>query len=250
MQPARRDPIVNALRQARRLSHATETPAQETAIMSTYRDRIEAGKALARALGQQGYADPVVLALPRGGVPIGAEVARALKAPLDLIMVRKIGLPSQPELAVAAVVDGDRPEIVRNEDVIRRSGIQANEIDRLAGAQLEEIARRKVLYVGDRSSVEITGRTAIVVDDGIATGATMRAALKAIGRKSPLRLILAVPVAPADTLALLSKEVDDVICLATPAPFYAVGAHYADFPQVSDEEVVRIMDDHAQTAGP
>ncbi len=218
--------------------------------MSIYRDRIEAGQELAQEIADREYADPVVLALPRGGVPIGAEVARLLDAPLDLVMVRKIGLPSQPELAAAAVVDGDHPEIVRNEDILYRSGLGADEIDRLAKAQLEEIARRKVLYVGDRPSVEITGRTAIVVDDGIATGATMRAALKAIRRKAPHRLVLAVPVAPSDTLALLSREVDDVICLAKPDPFIAVGAHYADFPQVSDEEVVRIMDDQAEAAGP
>ena len=147
--------------------------------MSIYLDRIEAGQDLAREISQREYADPVVLALPRGGVPIGVEVARLLDAPLDLVIVRKIGLPGQPELAAAAVVDGDHPEIVRNEDVIRRAGIGVDEIDRLAEAQLEEIARRKVLYVGNRPSAEISGRTAIVVDDGIATGATMRAALKA-----------------------------------------------------------------------
>lgn len=211
--------------------------------MNSFNDRIEAGRALAEELAKRNYPDPVVLALPRGGVPIGLEVARSLKAPLDLIMVRKIGVPYQPELAAAAVVNGDNPELVVNERIAAQAGLDKEELDRLAEVQLEEIKRRRGIYLKDRAQVSVEGRTAIVVDDGIATGATVRASLKAVRRRKPAKLVLAVPVAPADTLESLRAEVDDLICIETPELFYAIGAHYVDFSQVPDKEVVRLLDE-------
>jgi len=209
--------------------------------MDRFKDRVAAGQALAKALSQEEYADPVVLALPRGGVPLGLEVARALCAPLDLVMVRKIGVPHQPELAVAAVVNGAHPELVVNEAIAAHAGLSRQDLDRLAEKQLKEIKRRRAIYLASRASTPLEGRTAIIVDDGIATGATVRAALKAIRRQKPLRLVLAVPVAPADTLSELRSDVDEIVCLSMPPVFYAIGAHYADFSQVPDDEVVRLL---------
>jgi putative phosphoribosyl transferase len=179
-----------------------------------------------------------VLALPRGGVPVAVEVAKALKAPLDLVLVRKIGVPFQRELAAAAVVDGGDPEIVTNEDVVRLGGIDQDYLDQETKRQLAEIERRRHAYLGGRPRVPLEGRTLIVVDDGIATGASIRAALKALRRRAPKALILAVPVAPADAVEALRGEVDQLICLDTPEPFYAIGLHYLDFRQLSDEDVV------------
>ena len=213
-----------------------------------FSDRTDAGRQLAAAVKAKAYADPVVLALPRGGVPVALEVAQAIDAPLDLVMVRKIGVDFQPELAAAAVVNGDQPEIVVNKDVIEAAHVSQGYLDAQVKTKLAEIARRRQLYLKDRARAPIAGRTAIVVDDGIATGASIRAALHAIRRKSPARLVLAVPVAPAETLTALQDEVDDIICLATPEPFYAIGAHYADFRQVRDDEVVALLA-AAETAG-
>jgi len=209
--------------------------------MNGFSNRIAAGQALAEALVEKDYADPVVLALPRGGVPVGLEVARTLGAPLDLVMVRKIGVPYQPELAAAAVVNGAHPELVVNEDIAAHAGLSRQELDRLADVQLQEIKRRRQIYLKDRVQVPVEGRTAIVVDDGIATGATVRAALKAVRRRKPAKLVLAVPVAPADTIDALRGDVDDVVCIESPEFFYAIGAHYIDFGQVSDEEVVQLL---------
>jgi putative phosphoribosyl transferase len=209
--------------------------------MSGFSNRIAAGQALAESLAKKGYSDPVVLALPRGGVPVGLEVARTLGAPLDLIMVRKIGVPYQPELAAAAVVNGTHPELVVNKDIAAQTGLNRKELDRLAEVQLQEIKRRRGIYLKDRAQVPVAGHTAIIVDDGIATGATVRAALKAVRRRKPAKLVLAVPVAPADTLEAIRGDVDEIICLETPRFFYAIGAHYIDFGQVSDEEVVRLL---------
>jgi putative phosphoribosyl transferase len=214
-----------------------------------FSDRADAGRQLAAAVKAKTYADPVVLALPRGGVPVALEVARALDAPLDLILVRKIGVDFQPELAAAAVVNGDWPEIVVNEDVVKAAGVRQDYLDAQIQAKLAEIARRRQLYLKDRARAAIEGRTAIVVDDGIATGASIRAALHAMRAKNPARLVLAVPVAPAETLTVLQEEVDDIVCLATPEPFYAIGAHYADFRQVPDDEVVALLA-AADAAGP
>ena len=206
-----------------------------------FQDRVAAGKALAKAVARRKYADPVVLALPRGGVPVAVEVARALRAPLDLVLVRKIGVPMQPELAAAAVVDGGEPEIVVNEDVVELSGITRAYIDEQAKIEIKEIERRRGAYLAGRPRAPLEGRSVIVVDDGIATGASVRAALKALRRKKPKALILAVPVAPSESIEALRAEVDEVVCLETPDPFYAIGMHYRDFHQVPDEEVVRLL---------
>jgi putative phosphoribosyl transferase len=184
----------------------------------------------------------VVLALPRGGVPIGAEVARALKAPLDLLLVRKIGAPWQPELAVAAVVDGEPPDIVLDEEMMAMAGVDTAYVEAEAKRQMREIERRRGVYLRGRAAVSVEGATVIVVDDGIATGNTVRAALKALRRRQPARLVLAVPLAPSDTLAALRGEVDELVCLAEPFPFHAIGLHYRDFHQVGDDEVLAALD--------
>ena len=209
--------------------------------MMTFRDRSDAGRRLARALSAYKGRNAVVLALPRGGVPVAAEVAEALDAPLDLILVRKIGVPSQPELAMGAVVDGAAPIIVRNQEVIELSGTTADEFDAVCAKELAEIERRRKLYLGERTRAPITGQVIIVVDDGIATGATTRAALKAVRNRKPKELVLAVPVAPPETIERLRGEVDALICLETPELFGAIGYFYQDFRQVSDEEVVEIL---------
>lgn len=211
--------------------------------MTIFKNRISAGRVLAEALVTKSYVDPVILALPRGGVPIAFEIAKRLNAPIDLVMVRKIGLPQQPELAVAAIVNGDNPEIVVNQHIVSRSGLKKEDIDRLANKQLAEIKRRRSIYLKDRAQISVEGRTAIIVDDGIATGATVRASLKAVRRKNPAKLVLAVPVAPADMVEALRKEVDELICLETPECFQAIGQHYVDFSQVPDAEVVRLLDE-------
>ncbi|SME90031.1 putative phosphoribosyl transferase [Tistlia consotensis] len=218
--------------------------------MRIFANRTAAGRELAERLLEKRYADPVVLALPRGGLPVAAEVARALEAPLDLVLVRKIGLPSQPELAVGAVVDGDRPELVVNEAL--RSVVEADPeaFAALEAHELREIERRRERYLKDRPRARVAGATAIVIDDGLATGATARAALKALRRQGPAKLVLAVPVAPPDTLAALAAEVDEVVCLETSASFFAIGQFYDDFGQLDDAEVVRILDSFAPpTAG-
>lgn len=204
--------------------------------------RAEAGRALARRVVAAAFPPPlVVLALPRGGVPVAAEVARALGAPLDLLLVRKIGAPWQPELAVAAVVDGDPPDIVVDETTSRLTGVDRKYIDEQAAHEMREIERRRGVYLRGRTPVAVAGATVIVVDDGVATGTTIRAAMKALRRRHPARLVLAVPVAPADTLVELQAEADEVICLAQPEPFHAIGLHYDDFHQVSDAEVLAAL---------
>ncbi len=206
-----------------------------------FRDRTEAGRLLGKAIAEKDYPDPVVLALPRGGIPIAIEVARALAAPMDLILVRKIGVPSQPELAAGAIVDGGEPETIYNDDVIAITGLTRNHVDEIGKRQLEEIERRRALYLKDRPAVPVAGRTAIIVDDGIATGATARAALHAMRRKQAQKVVLAVPVGPTDTLASFAGEADEVICLSEPTPFYAIGIHYLDFRQLDDDDVIDLM---------
>lgn len=206
-----------------------------------FRNRTEAGRKLAKALA--GYKDqqPVILALPRGGVPVAAEVAAVLDAPLDLILVRKIGVPIQPELAMGAVVDGGAPLIVRNEDVIALASIDEAEFKTICDSELAEIERRRQHYLGSRERVDVSGRVTIVIDDGIATGATTRAALRATRMRNPKKLILAVPVAPTDSLAALRSEADDVVCLEDHEFFMAIGAYYANFNQVADAEVIELL---------
>jgi putative phosphoribosyl transferase len=207
----------------------------------TFKDRKTAGRLLAVRLAAMELVDPVVLALPRGGVPVAIEIARVLRAPVDLVLVRKIGVPYQPELAAAAVVDGGEAEIVVNEDVLALAGMTRDEVEREAKVQLAEIERRRKIYLEGRPRVPLEGRSLIVVDDGIATGASIRAALAGLRRRKPRKLVLAVPVAPADTIEALRTEVDEVVCLVSPEPFYAIGLHYRDFHQVPDEEVVALL---------
>lgn len=204
-------------------------------------DRVDAGRQLAAALCGMKLDDPVVLALPRGGVPVAAEVARALRAPLDLVLVRKIGAPFQPELAVAAVAEAAEPVVELDEQTLAASGASRDYVWQELPQHLREIERRRRLYLHGQPPLEVRGRTAVLVDDGIATGTTVRAALRALRLRNPARLVLAVPVAPAEEVARLGREVDDLVCLHAPAFFQAVGAHYRDFEQISDEEVVALM---------
>ena len=210
-------------------------------MSARFADRAEAGRILARQLATIPLPAPVVFALPRGGVPVAAEVAHSLHAPMDLLLVRKIGVPWQPELAVAAVVDGKHPEVVVDAEVQQETGVDRSYIDAEAKRQLLEIERRRRVYLAHRAPLSAMGRSAIVVDDGIATGTTMRAALTSLRRRKPAQLVLAVPVAPPEVIAALREEVDRVVCLAQPEPFYAIGAHYVDFHQVGDEEVIAAM---------
>jgi putative phosphoribosyl transferase len=209
----------------------------------SFRDRAEAGRQLVPRL--MAYADqsPVVLALPRGGVPVAFEVAQALRAPLDLIFVRKIGAPGHAEFGLGAVVDGAHPQIVLNEEALDHARVPPGYIEEETQRQLKEIERRRKHYLAGRRPVDVQGRVAIVVDDGIATGSTVRAALKGLSRARPACLVLAVPVAPADTIERLKAEADEVVCLMTPEPFYAVGEHYDDFRQTSDREVTTLLDE-------
>ncbi|ARN80542.1 phosphoribosyltransferase [Methylocystis bryophila] len=208
----------------------------------SFRNRDEAGKRLAARLLKYKGEETVVFALPRGGAPVAAPIAAALDAPLDLVLVRKIGVPFQPELAMGAVADGGAPITVRNDDVIAMARVSAEDFEAVRQRELEEIERRRRLYFGLRPRPEAQGRVAIVVDDGVATGATTRAALRAVRARRPKKLVLATPVAPADTLASLEAEADETICLETPEDFGAIGYFYADFRQISDAEVISILD--------
>ena len=212
-----------------------------------FTNRKQAGERLAEALLRYKSEDPVVLAIPRGGVPVGLEVSRALDAPLDIVLVRKIGAPFQPELAIAAVVDGDRPETVHNPEAADFPGITDAYIKEETARQLAEIERRRGLYLGSRARPQIEGHTAILVDDGIATGATVRAALIGVRRSKPKRLVLATPVAPPETIEALRTEADDVVCLATPEPFFAIGQFYETFDQLTDAEVIELLESRSRT---
>jgi putative phosphoribosyl transferase len=207
-----------------------------------FTDRHDAGRQLAERLLTLNEKHPVVLALPRGGVPVGFEIACALGAPLDLVLVRKIGAPFQEELAIGAIADGAVPELVTDTGLIAGLQIAPAYLEEAKAAALKEIERRRRLYLGDRQPVDVTGCTAIVVDDGLATGATMLAALRGTRRRKPARIILAVPVAPEDTLRRLRREVDNVVCLRAPSNFHAVGQFYRQFPQLRDEEVIALLD--------
>lgn len=213
-----------------------------------FRDRSEAGRRLAGQLSHLQAQDCVVLALTRGGVPVGYEIARALDAPLDVVVVRKLGTPGHAELAMGAVIDGQNPEVVTNPEVVEALGITDDAIEAAARRQLVEIERRQRLYRGERGRVPVEGKCAIVVDDGIATGASMKAALHGVRRWRPERLVLAVPVAPADSLANLRPEADEVVCLGEPAHFFAVGAYYEDFTQTTDDDVVALLEQAGRRA--
>ena len=204
-------------------------------------DRIDAGQQLAEALSAyQRVVNIVVLGLPRGGVPVAAEVAAALGAPLDVLVVRKIRAPFQPELAMGAVASGGVTII--NEDVTRATGVRAEEITAATEQARTELEQKESRYNGARRAVSLEGRTVILVDDGVATGATMRAAISAARARQALKVVVAVPTAAVDTARILAQTADDVICLETPEPYIAVGRWYRDFSQVSDDEVAAILD--------
>lgn len=213
-----------------------------------FHDRTDAGRRLAERLLHLKDADPVVLALPRGGVPVARPVAEALGAPLDLLLVRKIGAPQQPELALGAVVEGEPPQTVVNEDVVEELGIPAGYVTEQAADQLAEIERRRRLWLHGRAAMPPYGRTVILVDDGVATGATIRAALLALERAGAARRVLAIPVAPPAVAAALRQACDEAVILAEPALFGSVGAFYDDFRQLEDAEVTALLD-AARTGG-
>jgi putative phosphoribosyl transferase len=206
-----------------------------------FRDRKDAGRCLAAALGHLAADNPLVLALPRGGVPVAAEVASALNADLDLLFVRKLGAPGQPELGIGAIVDGANPQLVLNEEIVRRLAPGARYIQNEVRRQLAEIDRRRQRYMGDNLPVPIAGRTVIVVDDGIATGGTVKAALKALQKSGAHWIVLAVPVAPAEVITALRSECDEIVCLWQPESFHSVGRYYTRFEQTPDDEVVRLL---------
>lgn len=203
-----------------------------------FRDRQEAGRKLAEELAQLDLVDPIVLALPRGGVPVAAEIARVLGAPIDLVIVRKVGAPGNPELAVAAIVDGDPPDVVLNHEIIEAYSLHDPELQALIARERPELERRRHVYRAGRKPLSIRGRTAILVDDGAATGTTMRVAIRALKRRSPREIVVALPVGPLETVAELAQEADRVVCPSQPGRFLALGHHYRDFRQLTDEEVV------------
>lgn len=210
-----------------------------------FRDRAHAGQELAEALQHLADSSPVVLALPRGGVPVAFEVARSLKARLDLVLVRKIGAPGNEELALGAVIDGAEPKWVINQELLNQIAPPPNWFKEEMGRQLAELERRRQRYCGERPAPLLGGRCVIVIDDGVATGATVRAALKGLKQVNPSRIVLAIPVGPCEEVEMLRTEVDELVCLAMPEPFIGVGRHYGDFTQTSDEQVIDLLE-HAQ----
>jgi predicted phosphoribosyltransferase len=207
--------------------------------MPLFRDRRDAGARLAESLEHLRPEEPVVLGLPRGGVPVAFEVAEHLDAPLDVIVVRKLGVPVQPELGMGAV--GEDGAIVLNDDVVRLTRVSADELARVEARERAEVARRAERFRGSRPRVDVRGRTALLVDDGIATGASARAALQVVRAQGARRAVLAVPVGPADTIAAMRAEADEVVCVETPFGFLAVGQAYANFAQTTDEEVIELL---------
>src|SRR5438132_6420223 len=218
-------------------------------MLRSFRDRHEAGRLLAEKLtAYAGRPEVIVLALPRGGVPVAYEVARALRAPLDIFLVRKLGLPGHEELAMGAVASGGIR--VLNEEVVRALRIPEEVIDEVAAVELEELERRERLYRGDRPPPDVRGRTVILIDDGLATGSTMRAAIAALRQQHPARIVVAVPVGAPETCAEFQDEADEAICALTPEPFYAVGLWYGDFTQTTDKEVRDLLEQPAAEHAP
>jgi putative phosphoribosyl transferase len=205
-----------------------------------FRNRIAAGTALGERLADYGAGDDlVVLGLPRGGVPVAFQLAERLGAPLDVFVVRKLGAPGQEELAVGAIASGGVRVI--NDRVVRELGLEERDLERAAAVAEREVARREQLYRDGRPPVEVAGRTAILVDDGLATGASMRAAARAVRQRRPRRIVVAVPVAARQTCEDIAAEVDEVVCLETPTPFLAVGSWYDEFGQTTDAEVRALL---------
>ncbi|ESY91825.1 phosphoribosyltransferase [Mesorhizobium sp. LNHC209A00] len=211
-----------------------------------FSDREDAGVKLGLELSRLQLHRPVVLALPRGGVPVAVEVAKALNAPLDLLIVRKVSAPGNPELAVAAIVDGDPGEVVLNREIVETYGLNDDALRVLIANERPELERRRVAYRGKNKAMSIAGRIAIIVDDGAATGTTMKIAIRALKRRSPREIVVAVPVSPQETVAALEQEADRVVCLSQPGQFRALSHHYLRFPRLSDNDVVYAMDAAAQ----
>ena len=204
-----------------------------------FKDRKEAGRLLAKALSEYKDKNPVILAIPRGGVVVAYEVAKSLNAPLDLIIPRKISAPDQPELAIGAVTEDGTT--ILNQDILQYLRVPDDYIKAEVKRQEEEIKRRIQKYLGDKPRVPIKGKIVILIDDGVATGATIRAAIASIRKRKPALIVLAIPVGPIDTIEELRKDADRVICLMTPEPFFAIGQFYENFEQTSDEEVIQIL---------
>jgi predicted phosphoribosyltransferase len=213
-----------------------------------FRDRRDAGRRLAQELMRyRGRDDVLVLALPRGGVPVGYEVARALDAPLDVFLVRKLGVPGYEELAMGAIASGDVR--VLNDDVVAALGIGEHAIETVQAREQRELERRERAFRGDRAAPDVRGRTVVVVDDGLATGCTMRAAVAALRTRAPRRIVVAVPVAAPNTCAELRRDADDVVCAVIPRDFHGVGQWYDDFEQTTDAEVTTLLGQAAQAHG-
>jgi len=208
-----------------------------------FRDRGQAGQMLAAELLKLDLPEPVVLALPRGGVPVAAAIASALDAPLDLLIVRKVGAPGNSELAVAAIVDGNPPDVVLNREIVEAYGLDDADLAALIKQERPELERRRLAYRGARQPLSVTGKTAILVDDGAATGTTMKVAIRALQRRSPREIVVALPIAPPETVTELAQLADRIVCLSQPTPFRALGYHYLRFPQLADEEVTNALTD-------
>ena len=208
-------------------------------VQARFRDRCDAGQQLAQRLEPYRQARPVVFAIPRGGVPVGAEVARRLNAELDVVVARKLGAPFHAELALGAVTsDGER---FLNDEIISQLGVEDAYLDQVTREQGNEARRREHRFRGGRPPAAVEGRTVLLVDDGLATGATMRAAARSLRKRAPGRLVVAVPVGSREACAALREDADEVICLAQPEPFYAIGLHYQSFEQVDDAEVIALL---------
>ena len=224
----------------RRIIHASALLSMATESALPYRDRTEAGRRLVRRLSTYiGRNDVIVLGLPRGGVPVAFEVAAALGAPLDVMVVRKLGTPGQEELAMGAIGSGGAR--VLNEEIVAQLGLSDAAIERVEARERRELTRREEVYRGERPAPELAGRCVILVDDGLATGATMRAAIKALRPLRPARIVVAVPVAPSEVVARVRREADEVVCPETPEPYIAVGRWYRAFPQTGDDEVRELL---------
>lgn len=231
------------------MQYGLETIGTAMAMYKRFKDRTEAGELIAqRLMRYAGRDDVIVLALPRGGVPVGFVVANRLDAPLDILLVRKLGFPGREEYAMGAIASGG--VCILHDEVVARFGISLPEVEGVRQRELKEIERREESYRANRPALPLQGRVVIIVDDGIATGSTMLAAVKCLRHAKPARIIIAVPVVPPDTYKELRPEVDDFICLSMPEPFFAVGSWYKDFGQTSDEEVKSLLQradrEHAQ----